>query len=422
MNIRVVVLGSVFVVASLGAGCGTTQPIATAKTVSLGVPSLTPSAATSPTQTQAPTLTSTPASGTFAALTASPDRRDGGTGPTAAYTATLLIDGRVLIAGGIDPANNQALATAQVFDPIADRFVPTGLLTDARTGQSATRLEDGRVLLAGGADADNGLPLSSAELYDPTTGTFATTGGMATPRENHTATLLRDGRVLVVGGDQDCFRDLCKVVDTSEIYDPATGRFNQAAKPHFGREGHTATSLPDGRVLIAGGDDNEGNSLAEAEIYDPTTGQFRLTGTMRTPRLGQTATLLANGEVLLAGGGTDAAAGPGDFPVLSGGFALQAELYDEDTGKFASTGSLTTARMFDTATLLPDGRVLIAGGAGTTAELYNAATGKFALTGSMVFARANCTATLLLNGPVLILEGDADNAPGNPATAEFYQP
>ena len=137
------------------------------------------------------------------------------------------------------------------------------------------------------------------------------------------------------------------------------------------RYSHTATSLPDGTVLVAGGIGSSG-VLASAELYDPSTGSWTATGRITEARSGHTATLLPDGTVLVVGGGS------------SGGLLASAELYDPSTGTWTATGRTIEARLGHTATLLTDGRVLVAGGyrvdiSGNfvnilaSAELYNRA-------------------------------------------------
>ena len=316
------------------------------------------------------------------------------------HTATLLPDGRVLIAGGWNGSEDSAAsASAELFDPATGSFGPTAPMTTARSGHTATLLPDGRVLIAGGNDGSTVLAL--AVLYDPATGTFSPTGSMSSARADHTATLLADGRVLIAGGGDG---------SKAEIYDPETGTFRPTGSMTTTRDSLTATLLPDGRVLIAGGQDRPnatGSSvtLALAELYDPATGTFSPTGPMTTTRAHPTATLLADGRVLIAGGFD----GSKD--------AASAELFDPKTGTFGPTGSAvgptgSMARSDHTATLLPDGRVLITGGVragpsppAVSAVLYDPATGTFSPTGSMSSARADHTATLLADGSVLIAGG-----------------
>ena len=217
-------------------------------------------AAVTPTPT--PTPLATPAPGLTAAQTSAPNA--GAFRPTGSLTtahgiddtATLLSDGRVLIAGGFGTSGSD-LASAELYDPKTGSFSPTGPMTEARLGHTATLLQDGRILIAGG-NGTGGSYLASAELYDPKTGTFTPTGPMTTARSGHTTTLLPDGRVLIAGAIG---------LASAELYDPKTGSFSPTGPMTAARSYHTATLLQDGRVLIAGGID--GTYLASAELYEP---------------------------------------------------------------------------------------------------------------------------------------------------------
>ena len=309
-------------------------------------------------------------------------------------TATLLADGKVLITGGLNTSNWwDRLASAEVYDPISGIFTPTGSMTSPRQNHTATLLTNGKVLIAGGYGPSS--QLSSAELYDPVSGTFTPTGSMTTPRSIHVATLLANGKALVVGG-QACSSPGCGLA-SAELYDPATGTFSATGSMSGVRQSPTATLLANGKVLIAGGD-NEGPFLASAELFDPATGTFTPTGSMSTPRGYLTATLLNNGKVLVAGGA--------DSSIV----LASAELYDPATGFFTPTGSMSTPRIQYTATLLNNGEVLVVGGYNgsvtvASAELYDPLSGTFTSTVSMSTPRLLQTATLLDNGKVLVAGG-----------------
>lgn len=215
-----------------------------------------------------------------------------------AHSATLLANGRVLIAGGGKLGGGwfpfgfgDGLATAEVYDPATGIFTQTGNMVAARVTQTATLLANGKVLIAGGWGSSD--PLTTAELYDPNSGHFVVTGKMISARAGHTATLLRDGRVLITGG---IYERSFVGSDTAEIYDPATGLFTATGSMEVARQSHTATLLPNRTVLVVGG----GSRVAE--IYDPSSGCFAPAGLTNPDRSGHSATLLHNGSVVVVGG------------------------------------------------------------------------------------------------------------------------
>jgi WD40 repeat protein len=178
-------------------------------------------------------------------------------------------------------------------------WTATGSLQTARDGHTATLLPNGRVLVAGGATHGGpGGVLASAELYNPATGSWTATGSMLAARWFHTATLLANGRVLVVGGQDNNLHGQ----STAELYDPATGTWTATGSMQSAHYRHTATLLPNGRVLVAGGADQTEVIMSTAELYDPATGSWTPTGSMHAAHYLHTATLLPNGLVLVAGG------------------------------------------------------------------------------------------------------------------------
>jgi N-acetylneuraminic acid mutarotase len=333
--------------------------------------------------------------------------------PFVGHISMLLPDGRVLVMGGINE-NGDGSISAELYDPGPGTWTSTGTLVAPRSAYSATLLADGKVLVAGGTSNSGATALASADVYDPVSGTWTATGRMTTPRYNATATLLRDGKVLLVGGSSSTVFALA----SAEIYDPVSGTWTATAAMDTGRaRGHTTTLLRDGKVLVVGGESSTG-ALGSVEVYDPISGTWTATGSMVAALSDRySATLLADGKVLVAGGQD-----------ISGNHqaSASAELYDPQAGAWSAIQGMLETRMSHSATLLPDGRVLVTGGEGAdartggldeplrSAELYDPASGTWSATASMV-AIGGHTATLLPDGKVLV-EGGTD---GN---AEVYDP
>jgi N-acetylneuraminic acid mutarotase len=321
------------------------------------------------------------------------------------HTATLLSDGKVLVAGGFS-STGALLASAEVYNPATGTFAPTANnMPNKGAGHAATLLTNGKVLVTGGGN-------SSTQLYDPATNSWSSAGGMSSQRSYHTATRLANGRVLIAGGSGSNGA----ATNTAQIYDPVTGNFAATGNMTSTREFHTATLLANGKVLIAGGRAKNGSNFmfrSNAELYDPATGTFtQLSGAMTAARYGHIAAIVATGpnagKILIAGGANAAA--------LS-----SAELFDPVAGTFSATGPLAAARQYFTATIIASG-VLAAGGVNNTGNLGTAEqyqSSGFVASGTLRAARASHSATLLNNGSVLIV-GGAGTAGSAISSAELF--
>jgi hypothetical protein len=336
-------------------------------------------------------------------------------------TATQLLNGKVLVAGGVD-GNGLTRGTAELYNPATGTFTATGSMVTARAAHSATLLTNGKVLVAGGTD-NNGNPslstTATAELYNPSNGTFSSTGSLSIRRSSQVAVLLCSGKVLLTGGFTETESGMgTSETSLAEIYDPVSGTFSTTGSMVNGRVGHTATLLPDCKVLIAGGDgpgNGGGPTISTAELYDPSTGTFTATGSMTTGRSFHTATLLLDGRVLVAGGTN---------PDAPNTVTNTAEIYDPSSGTFSSAGNMMTARTNHIDALLPNGQVLVAGGTLPTdtgnetlnlAELFDPSTSSFTDTGSMTQPRTHFLASILSDGLVLVTGGFSQ-------TSDLYTP
>ncbi len=234
-------------------------------------------------------------------------------------TGVVLLDGRVMLVGGdaIDSSNGNTFASCEIYDPAQGGWARTGDLNIPRLRHTATVLMDGRVLVVGG-EAFSGASLIDipAELFDPTTGVWSLTSKPFFPRYGHTATRLNDknGKVLVAGGGVGGSKSLFPTLRSAELYDPQSGTWSSTGDLETGRAYHFATLLHDDRVLIQGGSDSSATVLASAEVYDPSNFGWTSAGSISVLRGGNTMTLLKAGrfepgasaasQVLITGGQT----------------------------------------------------------------------------------------------------------------------
>jgi WD40 repeat protein len=396
-------------------GCG---PTANQSAQFSAAPTAPRTATASPTAAPTPLPTPTP---TFVATGSMHD-------PRLNATATLLQNGKVLIAGGAvtDGLIQTDVASADLYDPATGKFTQTGSMTTVRSAATTTLLPDGRVLIAGGygcvMNSCNSGTLSSAETYDPATGKFSRVGSMPKGFIVSTATSLHDGGVLLVGGTAD------KAYVTAELYDPTSGRFVRTGDSlldmFYGAD--TTTLLPNGKVLMIG----KGYDRPVAELYDPASGKF--TSLSFDPPKGPAVSAQYNGKPV-------SRTAPDTATVLKDGRVLlfengYLETYDPATGEFAPAGFMHAPGQWNSplATRLNDGRVLFEGGdfvadlsnwegaAASGAALYDPNGGP-QLIGPLDTSRLGQTATLLPDGSVLIAGGTSDGTNAL-SSAELFKP
>jgi serpin B len=297
-----------------------------------------------------------PAAGTWSGAGSLNAPRDG-------FVAVALLDGRVLVAGGVtsaEPAEGAfgSYSSTKLYDPQAGTWSSTGLLNVARYAPAGTLLHDGTVLVAGGTyiDSSTQRDLASAEIYDPGFGTWSRTGDLAAARTGAQAVTLADGRVLVVGGRGPDSGEL--PVATAEIYDPATAAWSSAGSLELRREDFGLVALPDGGALVVGGfaGGDSPSATTSSERFDPRSLTWSSAGAMGVAAANPTAVLLGDGRVLVAGG----MSGP-DF--TEGSVAIAgAQLFDPGTGTWTATTPLPEPRERAAAATLADGTILFAGG------------------------------------------------------------
>lgn len=330
------------------------------------------------------------------------------------HSPIALDGGRIAIIGGFDGVAFATPREVEVFDPSTKTWKLASPMARGRRNHATTRLADGKVLVVGGSELDARDPnngrwsTSDTAVWDPKLDTWTTAKAPAEPRSQHTATLLPDGRVVIAGGKLD-FGPALK----AEVFDPATNAFTSGGKLVRPRIFHAAVVANNKLAIIGGtsvdwrttpnGKEESNDLLDSIEVWDAATKTWKASAKLDHARANATATVLADGRVLVVGGEDNT------------GFVAPSELCDLATNKCTSAGSLTTARTEHAAVLLADGRVLISGGSTgkqsnpdfiATIEVWSPATQKWTVLGNLAEARNGHTATVLKDGSILIVGGE----------------
>ncbi|SEH15797.1 Kelch repeat-containing protein [Thermoleophilum album] len=321
--------------------------------------------------------------------------------PVMLTEAAVLADGRVLVAGGFSEGGGTA--TAALFEPRSRRWLPTGRLAVGRFAHTVTALPDGGALVCGGSSVAGPQAgyLNSCERFDPAAGHFGLAPALPGPRANHAAVLVPNGpsgapAVVITGG----LTRSTPALTTVDALTVGAAAWQPLMALENGRYHHTATVLPDGRVLVVGGERTDRDTpLFSAELVDPRSGRSEVVAPTATPRVNHIAVLLRDGRVLVAGGGTFAT-----------GFLRSAEIFDPRTLSWREAAPMLHARGYAQATRLSDGRVLVVGGFSNDgdlpeAEIYDPQRNRWTVVPERPRPRARGIVAALADGRVLLAGG-----------------
>ena len=351
------------------------------------------------------------------------------------HTATLLANGKVLVTGGRNAAEN-VLASAEIYDPVTGSWTATGSMISPRIAHAAALLPSGKVLVIGGQNATSNVALSTTELFDPSTGLWTASGLLHTGRSALLATTISSGplagMVLAIGGDRVC-GGCDQNLASTELYDPTVGEWSYAEGEmsiarYWSEHPSSVSSLPDGSVFVVGGTTCcPYHRVNEAELFNPATRTWTVVSSKTTDAQGP-AVLLAGNLLLVAGGSRGTQAGIQNVS--------SCELLDPVAHASTPAASMSVDRHSHSLTRLTNGKVLAAGGTSggwggecfadhlntlSSAEVYDPGTGTWAATGGMSNGRYVHTATLLPNGQVLAAGGRSCVASAL-SSAELYSP
>ena len=314
------------------------------------------------------------------------------------HTATLLPNGKILF---VDAATTATL----LYNPATGQWEAGGALSTPRLNHTATLLTNGKVLVAGGfvggfvdVFVDGYQSLATCELYDPSTNSWSTVGSLAYGRGGHTATLLFNGKVLVAGGaggiPSSTLSSLSALVQ-AEIFDPSTNSWSSAGSLIWGREFHTMSTMGNGNVIVSGGISVTGQTLSETEIYDVASNSWGFGPSMNFAHENHRATTLPNGDVWVVGGAYGSN-----------------EVYDPIQNSWTLAGQMSTIDAYGTSILLPNGKVLSAGGFGlapannfpntSPAMLYTYEGNGVTATSNMLSVLGISASTLMADGAVFV--------------------
>ncbi len=357
--------------------------------------------------------------------------------PRFIHRTAKMLDGRVLITGGQSQNAPTAVITTSVdiFDPADNSITPAAPMTVPRWSHTATALADGRVLVTGGrtgSTSATGVVLATAEVYDPVTDTWTQTAGpMNAARRSHTATLLPNGMVLIAGGGNGVSTFTQQPIQSAELFDPATGMFTLVGNMVTPRLGHSANELDDGTVLLSGGSSGTGTFFPTnaSEVYDPVTNTFTATAPMIYSHLAQIPGKLRDGRIVQG----SAYYNP---PHNSAGGIItnESEIFDPATRTWTSINPMFKKRIDIGAQGLLDGTLLIAGGVSTkvgagnltffqnSSEVYDPATGNWQLSGIMSTGRDEFSGLTLDDGRVMISGGFVSPGAVLLNSVEIYTP
>ena len=307
-----------------------------------------------------------------------------------------LNNGTLIAAGGREVGDHAGGSwvnrTAEVFDPIKSVWTFTGEMNEKRLSPVLFELPNGNVMIAGGLSGQLEL-LISTEIWDPATGTWTFGSEMNRGHNEMDSVTLNDGRFMIIGGtskNEDGFQ--VSLSKETEIFDPESETWTDAAPMAEKRANHRAVVLNTGKVLVIGGGKWDGPYLKSVEIYDPNTDSWKYGAEMSKGRVAHTATLLSDGKVLVVGG-------KGKMTV--------AEIYDPNTDTWALAGETNKPRGEHAALLLDNGSVLVTGGIGylSEAEIFNPKTSTWSIAGSLTIGRYRHAVTQLSDGRVLVMAG-----------------
>lgn len=349
------------------------------------------------------------------------------------HTISPLANGKVLAIGGCKSLLSQTMNSCELYDRATNSWSLAGAIRLARWEHSATSLANGKILVVGGTywnskQGGRAEGTGNCEIYDPILRKSTNTGSLHQARSGHSAALLPNGRVLVVGGNSKAGPPY--YTPNCEVYEPTTGKWTMTGALSQGRTQHQTVMLSDGDVLVIGGE-WVGEALSSCERYNAETGQWIQAAPMVGARAGHNATLLPDGNVLVTGGYETFQIGTEHGHQRAVG---SCEIYNPATDAWTSTGPLGSERIMHGATLLGNGQVLVSGGhfldssypgsnyeSYSSCELYNPATGNWSPAAPMNTAREGHCAVRLPFGGVLATGGSNSHV-GIVAGCEVYEP